>query len=98
MLLKDTFNVLKCSYLAAQSRSIGAKAEKKGLGLSILHDSDNENRISRLPEGRGNEWKEAPTESVMSKENVNMPGKWTGENVSSRLQAVKLVNTFHHKP
>ena len=73
---------IDCSYLASQSRSGQAKPEKKGLGFSILHDSDDsENRMSRLPEGRGNEWKEAPVEAVMSKENVNMPGKWTGEHV-----------------
>ena len=58
-----------CSYLAAQSRSGPAKSEKKGLGFSILHDSDDsENRMSRLSEGRGNDWKEAPVEGVMSKE------------------------------
>jgi hypothetical protein len=77
--------LLKCCYLAAQSRFAVGNPEKKGLDFSILHDSDDsENRISQLPEGHGNEWKEAPTESVTSKENINMPGKWTREKVRCR--------------
>ena len=80
-----------CSYLAAQSRSGPAKSEKKGLGFSILHDSDDsENRMSRLSEGRGNDWKEAPVEGVMGKENVNIPGKWTGEHVRCYEDDIKL--------
>ena len=75
-----------------QSRSGPAKSEKKGLGFSILHDSDDsENRMSRLSEGRGNDWKEAPVEGVMSKENVNIPGKWTGEHVRCYEDDIKFI-------
>ncbi|XP_028414108.1 mitotic checkpoint serine/threonine-protein kinase BUB1-like isoform X2 [Dendronephthya gigantea] len=71
--------------IAANPRSGGVKSEKRGLGFAVHHDSDDvENRISQLPEVCGNEWKEAPTQSLTSKENINMPGKWTGGKGPSR--------------
>ena len=49
--------------------------------------------MSRLSEGRGNDWKEAPVEGVMSKENVNIPGKWTGEHVRCYEDDIKLYGS-----
>ena len=71
-----------------------SKVREERTGFSILHDSDDsENRMSRLSEGRGNDWKEAPVEGVMSKENVNIAGKWTGEHVRCYEDDIKLYGS-----
>ena len=49
--------------------------------------------MSRLSESRGNDWKEAPVEGVMSKENVNIAGKWTGEHVRCYEDDIKLYGS-----
>ena len=67
----------KC--LVGWSRS--TKSEKKGLGFSILHDTEENKSVCHLPDQDQAVWKAPPMESVMTKENVNIPGKWTGENV-----------------
>ena len=51
--------------------------------------------MSRLSEGRGNDWKEAPVEGVMSKENVNITGKSTGEHVRCYKDDIKLQYMVH---
>ena len=53
--------------------------------------------MSRLSEGRGNDWKEAPVEGVMSKENVNIPGEWTGEHVRCYEDDIKLYGDYKSK-